>query len=169
MFLIDIAVPRDIEPEINDLPGAYCYDIDDLQNVVQKNQEERVKQAEQAGEILEDEIARVEDWFLTRSAVPTIRKIRNEFEHVSQAELDKTLNRLTHLSDKDRILVKSLVHRIMQKILHKPTINLKNLSKEEDKSLQLQTLFDVFSEKDDNGKMLDEQKPKLKLVKGAKP
>ncbi len=169
MFLIDIAVPRDIEPEINDLPGAYCYDIDDLQNVVQKNQEERVKQAEQAGEILEDEIARVEDWFLTRSAVPTIRKIRNEFEHVSQAELDKTLNRLTHLSDKDRILVKSLVHRIMQKILHKPTINLKNLSKEEDKSLQLQTLFDVFSEKDDDGKMLDEQKPKLKLVKGAKP
>ena len=169
MFLIDIAVPRDIEPEINDLPGAYCYDIDDLQNVVQKNQEERVIQAEQAGKILEDEIARVQDWFLTRSAVPTIRKIRNEFEHVSQAELDKTLNRLTHLSDKDRILVKSLVHRIMQKILHKPTINLKNLSKEEDKSLQLQTLFDVFSEKDDDGKMLDEQKPKLKLVRGAKP
>ena len=169
MFLIDIAVPRDIEPEINDLPGAYCYDIDDLQNVVQKNQEERVIQAEQAGKILEDEIARVQDWFLTRSAVPTIRKIRNEFEHVSQAELDKTLNSLNHLSDKDRILVRSLVHRIMQKILHKPTINLKNLSKEEDKSLQLQTLLDVFSEKDGESQMLDEKKPKLKLVRGAKP
>ena len=53
MFFIDIALPRDIEPEINDLPGAYCYDIDDLQNVVQKNQEERIRQAEQADRILE--------------------------------------------------------------------------------------------------------------------
>ncbi len=89
MFFIDIAVPRDIEPEINDLPGAYCYDIDDLQNVVQRNQEERIRQAEQADKILEDEIARVQDWFLTRSAVPTIRKIRNEFQDIGQAELEK--------------------------------------------------------------------------------
>ena len=168
MFLIDIAVPRDIEPEINDLPGAYCYDIDDLQNVVQKNQEERLIQAEQAGKILEDEIARVQDWFLTRSAVPTIRKIRNEFEHVSKVELEKTLNQLSHLSDKDRDKVSSLVHRITQKILHKPTINLKTLSKEEDKSLQLQALSDVFSEKEGYSKLLDEKKPKLKLVSGAR-
>ncbi len=168
MFFIDIAVPRDIEPEINDLPGAYCYDIDDLQNVVQKNQEERIRQAEQADRILEDEIARVQDWFLTRSAVPTIRKIRNEFEHISQAELEKTLLRLSHLSDKDRELVTSLVHRITQKILHKPTINMKALSKEEDRSLQLQVLLDVFSEKEGNNKLLDEKKPNLKLVRGAK-
>jgi glutamyl-tRNA reductase len=168
MFFIDIAVPRDIEPEINDLPGAYCYDIDDLQNVVQKNQEERVKQAEQADKILEDEIARVQDWFLTRSAIPTIRKIRNEFEHISQAELEKTLLRLSHLSDKDIDLVTSLVHRITQKILHKPTMNMKALSKEEDRSLQLQVLLDVFSEKEANKKLLDEKKPNLKLVKGSK-
>ena len=168
MFFIDIAVPRDIEPEINDLPGAYCYNIDDLQNVVQKNQEERVRQAEQADRILEDEITRVQDWFLTRSAVPTIRKIRNEFEHVSKVELEKTLNRLSHLSDKDRDKVSSLVHRITQKILHKPTINLKTLSKEEDKSLQLQALLDVFSEKEGYSKLLDEKKPILKLVSGAR-
>ncbi len=168
MFFIDIAVPRDIEPEINDLPGAYCYDIDDLQNVVQKNQEERVRQAEQADKILEDEIARVQDWFLTRSAVPTIRKIRNEFEHISQAELEKTLLRLSHLSDKDIDSVTSLVHRITQKILHNPTMNIKALSKEEDRSLQLQVLLDVFSEKEANKKLLDEKKPNLKLVRGSK-
>ncbi|MBT7201995.1 MAG: glutamyl-tRNA reductase [Deltaproteobacteria bacterium] len=168
MFFIDIAVPRDIEPEINDLPGAYCYDIDDLQNVVQKNQEERVRQAEQADKILEDEIARVQDWFLTRSAVPTIRKIRNEFEHISQAELEKTLLRLSHLSDKDIDSVTSLVHRITQKILHNPTMNMKALSKEEDRSLQLQVLLDVFSEKEANKKLLDEKKPNLKLVRGSK-
>ena len=168
MFFIDIAVPRDIEPEINDLPGAYCYDIDDLQNVVQKNQEERVRQAEQADKILEDEIARVQDWFLTRSAVPTIRKIRNEFEHISQAELEKTLLRLSHLSDKDIDLVTILVHRITQKILHNPTMNIKALSKEEDRSLQLQVLLDVFSEKEANKKLLDEKRPNLKLVRGSK-
>ena len=168
MFFIDIAVPRDIEPEINDLPGAYCYDIDDLQNVVQKNQEERAKQAEQADKILDDEIIRVQDWFLARSAVPTIRKIRNEFERISHAELEKTLIKLSHLSEKDRDLVAGLVHRIMQKVLHKPTINLKDLSKEDDKSLQLQVLWDVFSEKKGINNFLDEKKPNLKLVRGAK-
>jgi len=65
-------------------------------------------------------------------------------------------------------LVTSLVHRITQKILHKPTINMKALSKEEDRSLQLQVLLDVFSEKEGNNKLLDEKKPNLKLVRGAK-
>ena len=168
MFFIDIAVPRDIEPEINDLPGAYCYDIDDLQNVVQKNQEERARQAEQADKILNDEITRVQDWFLARSAVPTIRKIRNEFERISQEELEKTLIKLSHLSYKDRDLVAGLVHRITQKVLHKPTINMKALSKEEDRSLQLQVLLDVFSEKQGINNFLDEKKPNLRLVRGAK-
>ena len=168
MFFIDIAVPRDIEPEINDLPGAYCYDIDDLQNVVQKNQEERARQAEQAEKILDNEITRVQDWFLARSAVPTIRKIRNEFERISQAELEKTLIKLSHLNEKDRDLVAGLVHRITQKVLHKPTINLKDLSKDEDRSLQLQVLLDVFSEKKGINNFLDEKKPNLKLVRGAK-
>ena len=168
MFFIDIAVPRDIEPDINDLPGAYCYDIDDLQNVVQKNQEERARQAEQADKILNDEITRVQDWFLARSAVPTIRRIRNEFQRISQVELDKTLIKLSHLSDKDRDLVAGLVHRITQKVLHKPTINMKALSKEEDRSLQLQVLLDVFSEKQGSNNFLDEKIPNLKLVRGTK-
>ena len=168
MVFIDFAVPRDIEPEINDLPGAYCYDIDDLQNVVQKNQEERARQAEQAEKILDNEIIRVQDWFLARSAVPTIRKIRNEFERISQAELEKTLIKLSHLSEKDRDLVAGLVLIITQKVLHKPTINLKDLSKDEDRSLQLQVLLDVFSEKKGINNFLDEKKPNLKLVRGAK-
>ncbi|MEL0329861.1 MAG: hypothetical protein VXB74_14515, partial [Deltaproteobacteria bacterium] len=129
---------------------------------------DRKRQAEQADKILVDEIARVRDWFLTRSAVPTIRKIRNEFQDIGQAELEKTLLRLSHLSDKDRDLVTSLVHRITQKILHKPTINMKAWSKEEDRSLQLQVLLDVFSEKEGNNKNLDQKRPDLKLVRGAK-
>ena len=105
---------------------------------------------------------------MARSAVPTIRKIRNEFERISQAELEKTLIKLSHLSGKDRDLVAGLVHRITQKVLHKPTINLKDLSKDEDRSLQLQVLLDVFSEKKGINNFLDEKKPNLKLVRGAK-
>ncbi|MEC8545060.1 MAG: hypothetical protein VXY89_16070, partial [SAR324 cluster bacterium] len=99
---------------------------------------------------------------------PTIRKIRNEFERISQAELEKTLIKLSHLNEKDRDLVAGLVHRITQKVLHKPTINLKDLSKDEDRSLQLQVLLDVFSEKKGINNFLDEKKPNLKLVRGAK-
>ena len=105
---------------------------------------------------------------MARSAVPTIRKIRNEFERISQAELEKTLIKLSHLNEKDRDLVAGLVHRITQKVLHKPTINLKDLSKDEDRSLQLQVLLDVFSEKKGINNFLDEKKPNLKLVRGAK-
>ena len=157
MFFIDIAVPRDIEPEINELPGAYCYDIDDLQNVVQRNQDERIRQAEQADKILEDEIARVRDWFLTRSAVPTIRKIRNEFQHIGQAELDKTLLRLSHLSDKDRDLVTSLVHSIRKKSFTSPRL-IENLVKRRRQVTAASSFVRCFSEKEGNNKYLDQKK-----------
>jgi glutamyl-tRNA reductase len=168
MFFIDIAVPRDIEPEINDLPGAYCYDIDDLQNVVQRNQEERGRQAQQAEKILEEEILRVQDWFLTRSAIPTIRKIRNNFEQITKIELEKTLGQMPHLSRTDKEMVTNLVRRITQKILHKPTLNLKALAKQEDRSIQLQALQEVFSNAEVQIEQSENNKPNLKLVRGAK-
>ena len=79
MFFIDIAVPRDIDPEINKLHGTFCYDIDDLQTIVSQNQEERKKQSIKAEEIIEEELSKLEIWFRSLSAVPTIRSLRKSF------------------------------------------------------------------------------------------
>ncbi|MEE3162087.1 MAG: glutamyl-tRNA reductase, partial [SAR324 cluster bacterium] len=76
MFFIDIAVPRDIDPEINELNGTFCYDIDDLQTLVSQNQVERKKQSIKAEEIIENELLKLELWFKSLSAVPTIRSLR---------------------------------------------------------------------------------------------
>lgn len=169
MFFIDIAVPRDIEPEINELPGAYCYDIDDLQNVVERNQQERERQAEQAGEILEQEIERVQDWFRTRSAVPTIRQLRQNFHEAGQQELAKALRRLPNLNEAEQEVVTRLVHNLVNKLLHVPTTNLRELGRLEDSAPQLQALQEIFAIPDQGSQESTPAKvPPLKLVHGAR-
>jgi glutamyl-tRNA reductase len=123
IFLIDIAVPRDIAPEVNDLENVYLYDIDDLQNVVNANMEERQKEAENAMKIIQQEVTKFNDWFSTLDAVPTIIEMRNRAENMRKSEVDKTLKTLTHLSIDDQKAVHQLTQSLVNKILHKPTIN----------------------------------------------
>ncbi len=167
MFLIDIAVPRDIEPEINELPGAYCYDIDDLQNVVQRNQQERERQAEQAGEILEQEIEKVHDWFRARSAVPTIKKLRESYHTIGQAELEKALRRLQDLSPEQQQIVERMVYNLVNKLLHPPTKNLRELGRREEAHLYLNALQELFALEEDTKPDSLSEKRHLKLVHGA--
>ena len=94
MIVIDIAVPRDAEPEIDDLDGVYLYDIDDLDKVVAANLAERAKAAEQAEQIVEHEAGQFEQWLRTQGVVPTIRALREHFAQVADAEVSKALDQL---------------------------------------------------------------------------
>ena len=80
MFFIDIAVPRDIDPTVNELSGVYCYDIDDLQGVVEQNREERREQSNLAEEIIRKELQKVMLWFETQSVIPTVKSLRESFQ-----------------------------------------------------------------------------------------
>ncbi|MZH05212.1 MAG: glutamyl-tRNA reductase [Nitrospinae bacterium] len=144
IFLIDIAVPRDIAPEVNDLENVYLYDIDDLQNVVNANMEERQKEAENAMEIIKQEVAKFNNWFSTLDAVPTIVEMRNRAEGMRALEVDKTLKNMDHLTPDDKDAIHQLTQSLVNKILHKPTINLKKKTQSQDGHIYLKAIRHLF-------------------------
>lgn len=144
IFLIDIAVPRDIAPEVNELENVYLYDIDDLQNVVNANMEERQKEAESAMEIINQEVTKFNYWFSTLDAIPTIVEMRNRAEGMRAFEVDKTLKNMEHLSSDDKEAINQLTQSLVKKILHKPTINLKKKTQSHDGHIYLKAIRDLF-------------------------
>ena len=144
IFLIDIAVPRDIAPEVNELENVYLYDIDDLQNVVNANMEERQKEAESAMEIINQEVTKFNYWFSTLDAIPTIVEMRNRAEDMRAFEVDKTLKNMEHLTSHDKEAINQLTQSLVKKILHKPTINLKKKTQSHDGHIYLKAIRDLF-------------------------
>lgn len=146
MFFIDIAVPRDIDPRVNDINNAYLYDVDDLQGVVNANLKERHKEAAAAEEIIEHEIGQFRQWLGGLDVVPTIVALRQKVDEMRQTEVEKTFANLKHLSDKDRKAIAAMSNALINKILHPPTRVLKQAQKENDAQPYvdaLQTLFDL--------------------------
>ena len=144
IFLIDIAVPRDIPPEVNELENVYLYDIDDLQNVVNANMEERQKEAENAMDIIKHEVTKFNNWFSTLDAVPTIVEMRNRAEGMRKIEVEKNLKNMDHLSKNDKESIHLLTQSIVNKILHKPTINLKKKTQSQDGHIYLKAIRHLF-------------------------
>lgn len=128
MFFIDIAVPRDIDPAINDLDNAYLYDIDDIQGVVETNKKEREKEAAAAEVIIGAEIEQFHKWLRTLDVTPTIVALREKLEEIKKGEIERLLNGQEDLSEKQRKAVISSVNAMINKILHMPTSNLKKMA-----------------------------------------
>ncbi|MFO7765701.1 MAG: glutamyl-tRNA reductase [Pelovirga sp.] len=146
MFLIDIAVPRDIDPAANKLDSIYLYDVDDLQGIVQANLKEREKEAIKAEQIIAEEVERFHEWLANLSVRPTIVALRKQLEAVRQKELQKTLSNLGTLDDHQRKALDVMSSAIVNKILHHPTRLLKQIDCDEDKLRYLdavQALFDL--------------------------
>ena len=153
MFLIDIAVPRDIDPKVNDISNTYLYDVDDLQGVVQANLKERQKEAGKAEAIVEQEIGQFHQWLGNLEVKPTVIALRRKFEEIRQQELEKTLGNLKDLTGKQRKSIEAMAGAIINKILHKPTAVLKNSQNDtsgEDYVDAVRTLFDLPASADDD-------------------
>lgn len=125
LFFIDIAVPRDIDPEINRLPNTYVYDIDDLKGVIEENIEDRNREAIKAERIIDEAVIRFRMWYESLSVVPTIVALRKKMDTIAAAELNKTLNALNHLSENERNVISKMTESLINKILHDPTLWLK--------------------------------------------
>ena len=165
MFFIDIAVPRDIDPEINKLHGTFCYDIDDLQTIVSQNQEERKKQSIKAEEIIEEELYKLEIWFRSLSAVPTIRSLRKAFHSTAEKELQKVFRRIKNMPESERKEIEQFAHRLVQKLLHDPSRKLKPLAQEEDSHLQMESIAKLFDLSPAPLGKTTQQQPRLKIIK----
>jgi len=126
MFFIDIAVPRDVDPEMNKLDGIFVYDIDDLQEAVSSHVEGRKKEAERAESIIEVEVERFQARLQTLHVVPTIVSLQDQFETIRQAELDRARGRLGKLSPEQDAAIEAMSRGIVNKILHTPIRSLKS-------------------------------------------
>jgi glutamyl-tRNA reductase len=132
VFIIDISVPRNIDPKINDLDNVYLYNIDDLQGIVDANMFERKKEAEKAERIIEEEIEPFFQWLSSLDSVPTIVALREKMEKIKNDEIEKLLNRFPDLDEKQRKAIEHMASSIVNKLIHPPTIALKKDSEDRD-------------------------------------
>ncbi len=128
IFLVDIAVPRDIDPTVNDLDNVYLYNIDDLEAVVEGNRTERQREATQAEVIIEQETQRFLNWLQSLEVVPTIVQMQEKLEAIRSEELQKSLAKLAHLSPQEKEAIDALTLTIVNKILHDPMTELRRQS-----------------------------------------
>ncbi len=125
IFFIDIAVPRDVEPEVNILSNVYVYDIDDLKGVIQVNIDQRRQEAIKAERIVEEEVIKFEKWLKTLAVVPTIVSLRDKAESIIQAELRKSNPALSRLPSIEKDAIQKLIRSIVEKLLNDPIVFLK--------------------------------------------
>lgn len=144
LFFIDIAVPRDIDPNINRLTNCYVYDIDDLKGVIDDNLEKRQREAIKGERIIDESVIRFKQWYEGLDVIPTVIALREKIEGIAQAETQKTLRSLGHLSKQDSEAICRMANAMVNKILHDPTLFLKQASKSENKSISLDLARKLF-------------------------
>ncbi|MBS1234683.1 MAG: glutamyl-tRNA reductase [Nitrospirae bacterium] len=150
VFLIDISVPRNIDPEINDLDNVYLYDVDDLKGVVDTNIIERQKEAKKAEDIIAEEIETFRKWLSSLDTVPTVVALREKAEVIKKEEVEKLLNRLPEIGEKEKKAIEGMASSIINKLIHAPTVALREDS--EDRDIMIATikrLYGLNGEDDD--------------------
>jgi glutamyl-tRNA reductase len=144
LFFIDIAVPRDIDPDINRIDNVYLYNIDDLQGIVEINRADRLKEAARAEHIISAEALKFDGWLRTLEVVPTIVSLREKAEQIREAEMQKTLSQLNSLSAEEIEAIQVLTQSVAKKLLHDPILFLKRTSTRERKDLYLDVTRKLF-------------------------
>ncbi len=125
VFIIDISVPRNVDPAINELDNVYLYDVDDLQEVVDSNMLERRKEAEKAEAIVEEEVEKFLRWETSLDAVPVIVALRQRAEEIKSEELKRLFNRLGGLDERQKRLIETSFTAVVNRLIHPPTVALK--------------------------------------------
>jgi len=144
LFIIDIAVPRDVESTAGDLEQVFLYNIDDLQAVVKENLSKRGTEASEAETIVEEEVGRFAGWLNSRGAVPTVVALRQRFEGIRQSELRRLEPKLANLSPEARARVDEITRLIVEKLLINPTEQLKSISDAETVAAYAELLNRLF-------------------------
>ena len=127
LFIIDIAMPRDVEPAAGEIEQVFLYNIDDLQATVRENLARRASEVSRAETIVDEEVERFGAWFRSRGAIPTVVALRQRFETIRRAELERLDFKLSTLPPEARARVDEITHLIIEKLLLTPTEQLKAL------------------------------------------
>ena len=126
LFIVDIAVPRDVERSVSKLPNVYLFDVDDLEQVVAENLKARRSEASQAEDMLAIEVGHFQDWIKQQDAVPVIKELRGYFQDVVHAEVAHAARDLGLTEAQQRRVLERMSEAIVNKLLHVPTVELKS-------------------------------------------
>jgi glutamyl-tRNA reductase len=150
MFFIDIAVPRDVDPEMNKLDGIFVYDIDDLQQAASSHLADRRHEADRAEHIIDLEVDRFHERMQTLTVVPTIVSLQDQLETIRQAEIDRVRGRLGTLSPEQELAIDALSHGIVNKIMHTPITTLKSAARETESTTVVEAVRRIFNLKEES-------------------
>ncbi|HEV7918054.1 MAG TPA: glutamyl-tRNA reductase [Solirubrobacterales bacterium] len=145
LLMIDIAVPRDIDPEVNSIEGVTLFDMDDLQHAIDRNLNVRRSEAVRAESIIKQENQRFARWMTSLDVVPTVAAMRQRGEAIAQQVVTENLGRFESLSEADRERIDAMARAIVSRMLHEPTLRLKRASGEDDAYAYIQALRELFA------------------------
>jgi glutamyl-tRNA reductase len=145
LVLLDLAVPRDIEPSARDCPGIALYDMDDLQQAVARNLGAREAEAAEARELVREEVRRFESWLDSLDVVPTVSALRRRGDEVVNQVLRENESRWESLSPSDRDRVEMMARAVVSRLLHEPTLRLKGSAGEGDSYRFVHALRELFA------------------------
>ncbi len=143
LLLLDLAVPRDIDRRIADLPGARLFDVDDMQPICEANRAARASEIAAAELVLEEAVAKFMRWWTSQQAVPTIKALRERAEAIRSAEVQRTLARLPQLSAQEQAAIQALSAAIVNKLLHDPINSIKSPDADADLVQAAQKFFGI--------------------------
>ncbi len=161
LLLVDLAVPRDIEPSIGELPGVTLVDVDGLQSVVEHSLALRHGAKEMAERIIAEEVDEFLAWCATREVVPTITALRQQAEAIRQAEVERLLRRLGSLTPKERQIVEAFSRRLVNQLLHVPTVRLREKAANGQGALYRQVAEDLFGLRNEGEEACETPAPAL--------
>ncbi|PGQ10506.1 glutamyl-tRNA reductase [Bacillus cereus] len=145
LFMVDIAVPRDIDPAIDELEGSFLYDIDDLQGVVEANRAERLKEAEKIQFMIEEEMVLFKTWLSTLGVVPLISALRDKALAIQSDTMESLERKIPNLSDREKKVISKHTKSIINQLLKDPILVAKELAAEEGASEKLALFAKIFN------------------------
>ncbi len=160
LFMVDLAVPRNIAPDLGDLDGVFAYDVDDIQKIIADNSNARAIEAAKAEAIIAEEIARFVRARTVRDGVPVLAQLRARAEQIAKAEAERTLVGLgDNLSEKQRRSVQAMALAIINKLLHEPTARLRELGSDPSPSRLADAAAELFGLQPGGGQVAPKDTP----------
>lgn len=144
LFLIDIAVPRDLDPEMTKLDNVFLYDIDDLEGVIAVNMQERAREAEKVGVIIGEEMVAFQQWLTEQEAIPLIQLLREKAKGMHDNLMHNLNNKMPDLTEKERHTVDKLTMMMLNQMIHEPIKQVKEMASEQQAALYLDAFSRIF-------------------------